>query len=43
MLLESDIGARRAVGFGDHAKVTLVFQDAAVALSDDRVVVDQQN
>src|SRR3981081_1216396 len=43
ILLEGAVSARRAIGFGDHPEVALIFQYAAVALPDDRVVVDKQD
>src|SRR3954454_2693303 len=43
MRLEGAVGSRGAVGFGDHAKVALMFQHAPVALPDDRMIVDQQD
>ena len=41
--LECAVGVGGVVGFGDHAEIALVFQDAPVALPDDGMVVDQQD
>src|SRR6202012_1924974 len=43
MLLERAVRARRVMGFGDHAEVALMFQYAAVALPDDRMIIGEQD
>src|SRR5215470_7781402 len=43
MRLEGTIGFRCVVGLGHHMQAALAFQNAAIALPDDRVVVDQQH
>jgi hypothetical protein len=43
MSLEGAIGIRGVVGFRDDVEVALAFQHAAVALANNRVIVDQQH